>query len=516
MAYREGDRCQMTLLPPVIEEYVGPKDPVRAYDAMIDAMDIDDLGLMIDRDRVGNPAYEPRTMLKLLVYGYSYGWQSSRKLERACYHNLSFIWLTGGLKPDHKTIANFRKGNKEILQRVLKQTARICISIGLIEGNCLFTDSTKVRGAASISQTLTRKACEQKLAEVDETIDEMLTRCDDIDERESGSLVEVEEGLQDKRKLRNKIKGLLERMERETTQKINGTDTDCVNFKGRQGSHAGYSAHLTVDEKHGLIVNADVVARSNDSDQFSAQVEQAVRTLGRPCKTAVADAGYSDIDDLKQTTDKHIDVVVPTQRQALHKAQEKPFGKDKFYYDAENNQYLCPEGKVLRYSHYSRKKGHYLYRMENASVCQECSHWGECTCSKRGRAIIRLKEEELRERLEQRYASEEGQAIYKERKAKVELPFGHIKRNLKGGAFLMRGLAGVKAEWSLLSSCFNIARMITLSGGVEELIRQLARAASRTETLLTRFTGAKIPHEGATLTTSSACWPDLSPAHGRT
>lgn len=474
MSYREGDRCQMNLLPMVIEEYVAQNDPVRAYDAIIEAMDTDKLGLVIDRNQVGNPAYDPKTMLKLLIYGYSYGWHSSRKLERACHHNLSFIWLMGGLKPDHKTIANFRKDNKEVVKKVLKQTARICLRIDLIEGNCLFTDSTKVRGAASISETRTLKGWEQKLEEVDRGIEELLTKCDENDEGETGSLVEVGEELGDKCKLRSKLKALLKQMEEENIKKINGTDTDCVNFKGRQGSHAGYSAHITVDEKNGLIVSADVVSEATDSNQFSAQVEQAVDTLGRSCKTAVADAGYSDIDNIEQTTSKDIDVIVPTQRQALHEAKDDPFGKDKFRYDAENNQYLCPSGKCLRYSHYSRKKGHYLYRMEKASLCRECAHWGVCTTSKRGRAIIRLKEEELREKLEARYSSEDGQAIYRKRKAKVELPFGHIKRNLNGGAFLVRGLAGVRAEWAILSSCFNIARMITLTGGVESLIKRLA------------------------------------------
>src|SRR3972149_4634071 len=120
MAYREGDRCQMTLLPPVIEDYVGPGDPVRAYDAIVDAMKMEDLGLAIDPNQVGNPAYDPRSMLKLLVYGYAYGWRSSRKLERACHHNLSFVWIMGGLKPDHKTISNFRRDNKEGLRKGLK------------------------------------------------------------------------------------------------------------------------------------------------------------------------------------------------------------------------------------------------------------------------------------------------------------------------------------------------------------------------------------------------------------
>lgn len=92
--------------------------------------------------RINPNAYDPKVMLKLLVYGYSYGVRSSRKLEREANYNLSFIWLTGGLKPDHKTIAEFRRKNKIALQKVLKQSARLCLKLGLIEGNTLFVDGT--------------------------------------------------------------------------------------------------------------------------------------------------------------------------------------------------------------------------------------------------------------------------------------------------------------------------------------------------------------------------------------
>ncbi|MFC2000708.1 IS1182 family transposase [Chloroflexota bacterium] len=474
MAYREGNRFQMALLPSAIEEYVGPNDPVRAYDAIVDAMDIEGLGLVIEANKVGNPAYDPKSMLKLLIYGYSYGWRSSRKLERACHHNLSFIWIMGGLKPDHKTIANFRRNNKGAIRRVLRQSARICMRMDLIEGNCLFTDSTKIRGAASISQTKTKEKWQETLEEIDKRIEELLAECDEIDERETGSLVKAAKELQDKQKLQHKIKKLLEQTEREGLEKINGTDTGCVNFKGRQGSHAGYSGHITVDGKNGLIANADVVNKANDSNQFSNQIEQAIENLDKPCITAVADSGYANVENIQETTEKGIDVIVPSQRQALHLPDDSLFGKGKFQYDSENNQYICPEANRLRYSHYSKKKGHCLYRIEKASLCHECPHFGVCTNSKRGRALIRLRDEELREKLEERYASEEGQAIYKKRKEKAELPFGHIKRNLGGGAFLVRGLQGVNAEFSILATCFNIARMITLTGGVSGLIDRLA------------------------------------------
>jgi transposase len=432
---------------------------------------LQDLGISTDKHQEGNPRYDPKAMLKLLIYGYSYGVRSSRKLERETYYNLSFIWLMGGLQPDHKTIAEFRRNNREAIAKVLKQTVRICLKMDLVEGNCLFVDSTKMRGAASVGETKSKQKWEENLRELDKQIEELLDKCDEIDATESGSLVKV---LTDKQKLKEKVAGLLKQMEEDKRQQINGTDTDSVNFKGRQGQHCGFSAHITVDEKHGLIVNADTVSEAVDYHQFSGQIKQAEETLGKECKIAVADAGYSNLNDLKDTVIRGVEVIVPSQKQALHVAVDNPFGKDKFQYDPDNNCYLCPEKRILRYSHYSRTKSQYIYRIEKPQDCLGCPHNGICTQAKRGRSIARLKEEELKEKLEQVYNSEQGQAIYKKRKASCELPFGHIKRNLNCGAFLLKGIQSVKAEFTLLASCFNVARMITLTGSVSELVRKLA------------------------------------------
>jgi hypothetical protein len=96
-----------------------------------------------------------------------------------------------------------------------------------------------------------------------------------------------------------------------------------------------------------------------------------------------------------------------------------------------------------------------------------------CTKCRRGRKVTRLLKEDLRQKLERQYEQPDSQQIYKLRKQKSELPFGHIKHNLKAGGFLLRGLEGVKAEMSILSSCFNIARMISIIG-VSGLIAKLA------------------------------------------
>jgi transposase len=475
MAYRHGDRDQMQLLPPSIEEYVTPDDTVRAYDAFVESLDLDELGIIWDEHKVGNSEYEPKAMIKLLVYGYSYGLRSSRKLEKATYHNIAFIWLMGGLKPDHKTIARFRKDNRDILKNILKQCVRLCIKLDLIEGNTLFVDGSKIRANASIHNTWTPDKCERYLKEVDQHIESILSECDRIDEQEQEhpSLVKLKEELRDKEHLKSRVQDILKELKEQERESINTTDPDCVKVKGRQGIHAGYNGQIVVDEKHGLIVHSDVVNESNDANQFAHQIDQAHQTLGHNCTNACADAGYSDIQELKKIDDQHITVIVPSKEQ-VHDKEVKPFDKEQFSYDGDQDCYICPftvnpfrmnpQGHVLRYVYFCKDKNHRVYQIADKSLCLKCQHFGLCTKAKYGRRIRRLVDEDLKLKLEHQYVQKESQAIYKLRKEKVGLPFGHIKRNLGVTSFLLRGLAGVKAEMSLLASCFNITRMINIVG----------------------------------------------------
>jgi len=207
MAYRQGDRYQIGLLPQSIEEYVAPNDPVRVYDAFVDSLNLNELGIVYNECRVGNSEYEPRAMVKLVLYGYSYGFRSSRKLERAVYHNISFIWLMGGLKPDHKTIARFRKDNLKAIKNILKQCAKLCIKLELIEGNTLFVDGSKFRANAGINKTWTREKCEKYLKDIDKRIEEILSECEQTDSREQNnpSLVKMKEEIKDKEALKSKV-----------------------------------------------------------------------------------------------------------------------------------------------------------------------------------------------------------------------------------------------------------------------------------------------------------------------
>ena len=475
MAYRYGERHQMDLLPPSVESYVSTDDPVRAYDAFVDAMDFNELGIAIKPHQIGCPSYDPKAMLKLLVYGYSYGIRSSRKLERATLHNISFMWLMGGLKPDHKTIAEFRRNNKSGLKSVLKQCARLCLKLDLIAGNTLFVDGTLIRANASIKNSWTRKRCEKVLNKVDKQIEAILGECEAVDRQEQNqtSMVKMDRELKDSQTLKTKVEKILKELKREGKNSLNTTDPGCVRTNGVHGSHAGYNAQSVVDEKHGLIVSSDVVSENNDIGQFAEQVDQANQTLGKKCQVACADAGYSNTEELEKVNEQNIKVVVPSKRQASRKKRKlKPFDIEHFYYDAEKDHFLCPEGQILPYSYLNKKGKTRIYAIPRGFICQQCRHFGICTKSKRGRSVSRLIREESRKKFEAEYKQPESQAIYKLRQEKVELPFGHIKRNLKVDAFLLRGKEGVRAEMALLSSCFNIVRMINILG-VPGLIQQM-------------------------------------------
>jgi transposase len=452
------------MFPPTLEELIKPNDPVRAYDAFVDALDLDGLGVAIDVCKPGCPEYFPRVMLKILVFGYAYGLRSSRKLERALYHNMAFLWLAGGLKPDHKTIAEFRRQNKVALKKVLKQCARLCIELDLIEGNTLFVDGTKMRANASINQTWDLDRCEKALERIEHRIEEILDECEQVDQQEQsqGSLVQLKESLARQESLRKKVNEVMEKLKADHRESLNSTDPQCVKVQSRQGNHAGYNGQIVVDEQNGLIVHCDVVAENNDRGQFANQIEGAQQTLEKSCQVACADAGYSNAETLEPVDQQGIRVIVPSEEQ-VHPEEMGLFDKSRFQYDAQEDVYLCPAGQKLPCRRHEADRERWAYGLLG-KTCRQCEHFGVCTTSRLGRKLIRYDNEAFREKMRQEYDKPSSRAIFSRRKETAELPFGHIKRNLGAGHFLIRGLEGARAEMSVLATCFNVARLIGILG----------------------------------------------------
>ncbi len=187
----------------------------------------------------------------------------------------------------------------------------------------------------------------------------------------------------------------------------------------------------------------------------------------------VADAGYADYEDLSRLEGEDIDIILPSQNQARkHRKEEGPFAKSRFCYDEESDTYICPAGHRLTYHGYEKKRKFRSYM--GGVACLSCVHFGVCTRNSRsGRKITRSDYEQVRIRLEKRCLEPDAKEVFRRRKMRTEHPFGHIKRNLGAGHFLLRGLAGVCAEWSLLASAFNLTRIINILG-----VRSLVAALS--------------------------------------
>ncbi|MBW8015173.1 MAG: transposase, partial [Planctomycetes bacterium] len=239
--------------------------------------------------------------------------------------------------------------------------------------------------------------------------------------------------------------------------------------------HAGFNGQVVVDEKNGLIVNCDVVTENNDLGQLSNQMQQANEVVDGKCEIACGDAGYCNYDKMAELVEEGIEVIVPSKKQAREESSDectvKEFDKSRFIYDKDNDVYICPENKILPYRGINNTRKYFFYTA--GSQCRKCRHFGICTKSvKGGRQITRYFNQKFREDMASHYVKPASKEIYRKRKERAELPFGHIKRNLNSGYFLLRGLDGVRAEMSLLSTCFNMVRLINIFG-VSALIARL-------------------------------------------
>ncbi len=139
---------------------------------------------------------------------------------------------------------------------------------------------------------------------------------------------------------------------------------------------------------------------------------------------------------------------------------------------AQENVYVCPAGQRLPYRRTCAERHGHEYQMDG-STCGACEHYQQGTRGRNGRKIVRYFNEDLRDRLRPQFELPAHREVYRRRKQTAELPFGHIKRHLGAGQFLLRGLSGVRAEMSLLASCFNGVRLIG-SFGVAGLVAKLA------------------------------------------
>jgi len=459
---------QSTLFPERLDDYIAEDNAVRVVDAFVEKLDLLGLGFEgVEPSATGRPAYHPAVLLKLYIYGYLNGIQSSRRLEREAQRNVELIWLTGRLMPVFKTIAGFRKDNRQAIRKVCLSFVELCRELELFSAKLVAIDGSKFKAVNSRDKNFTRKSVRRRIKKTQANIDRYLAKLDAVDEEEPEirevTAAELQQKIASMEAKMEELKGREIEVQAHPDKQVSVTDEDARSMmKPGGGSVVGYNVQTAVDEKHHMIVSHEVTNDTTDRqqlDKVAKRAKRAKKVLQTKTLKVVADAGYYEGSAIVECYDADITALVPKTDTTNRKAKGQ-YTKSDFNYDAERNEYVCPAGERLTYRFDSVEKGKRLWVYER-SGCSSCALQAHCTTA----TAKRLKRWEHEDVLDKAAANlkQERDAMRK-RKALVEHPFGTLKQAMGATHFLTKRLPSVKAEMSLHILAYNMKRAINVLG----------------------------------------------------
>lgn len=456
------ERSQTLLFPERLEDYVTPENPVRFLDAFIAQQDLAALGFAKARcAETGRPPYAPAMLLKLYLYGYLHRLRSSRRLEAECQRNVELIWLTGKLTPDFKTIADFRKDNLKPLQALARRFTLVCRKLSLFGGELLAIDGSKFRAVNGRDHNFNASKLQELLAHTEARIAEYFEALETADAQEPArdklTRAQLEQKIAALQERHDWHEELLAQLEAEQKQ-ISTTDPDARRMPTAQGNVVGFNAQIAVDAKHKLIAAEDVTNEVTDITQLANVALEAKQNLELQQADIVADAGYYNASEVSRCVEAGLTPHIPKVDTSANTARGL-FGKSQFHYEAAKDVYVCPTNQELTYRSSSFELGREL-RYYRATGCQQCALRSRCHRSQGNRRISREAHEPLMEQMAERMKRHPEK--FKLRKQLAEHPFGTIKRAFGYDHFLLKGLAKVRTEWSLITLAYNFKRVLNL------------------------------------------------------
>lgn len=475
MGYIEGeDRKQTMLFPEVLEDYITEENPVRFIDVYIEGLDLSEMGFgRAVAKETGRPPYDPGDLLRLYVYGYLNRTRSSRQLEREAGRNVELMWLMRKLRPDFKTIADFRKDNPQALKKVCREFTLWCKRLELFGGELVAVDGSKFGAVNSPKRNFTDKKLRRMIREIDDKIDKYLKDLDRQDKQEAGqrslSREELKEKIERYKERRAQYEELKNDLEQSGESQVSLTDPESRSMRVGHGVEVSYNVQIVVDQKNKLLVEHEVTNEVIDLGQLSTMAKKAKETLGVETLEVVADGGYYNGEEVKACEQSGITAYVPKPNTSSN-LKRGLFTKEDFIYEPDKDCYRCPAGKELSYRYQTLEQGR-LMRSYEISGCKSCELRSKCSINKKGiRSIKRWVDEAILEAMARRVA--EHPEKVKLRKCLAEHPFGTIKRVMDQGYFLMRGLTKVGTEVSLTILAYNLKRVINILG-VRKMVEAL-------------------------------------------
>lgn len=503
--FRPDEQKQAFLLPPSLSDFLDADHPAHVINDIVDRLD---LSLLEKRyGALGQPAYHPRLMLKIILYGFTVGIFSSRKLQRACQENLAFKYLAGMETPAFKTFIEFRRRHREDMKAVFVQTVKLARELGLAKLGAVALDGCKIAADTSKHKAMSHGRMAEEEKKLKAEIEELLKKAEAADESEDnehggdhdGYRLSEELARREERLARiEAAKAALEERERrdnpgkpiDPKKQISFADHDARCYsKKSEGTQYVHNAQAAVDMESQIIVENHIEDSTADAHATEAVLKNIKQDLGMLPEKLVADAGYGNQDTLNTCQHHKVVAVCATTREGSGGGRGK---LDEFAYTRDRDQFVCPHGQVFGFDHELDKDGKRVYRSQMVMGCR-CSDYA----NRDGRGVIAVLSGHFAKRELRRIMDEPGnREIYRRRKCTVEPVFGQIQVGMGFRRFFYRGKKNVGAEWNLVCAALNIKKMAARIGKSRDWAALTSQTRDYVRLLARLFIPAAI-HDGA-------------------
>jgi len=505
--FKHYNYSQMVMIPVSLQDQLMPGTLEHTIHEVVEKkVDLSIFDDNYNNDETGSPAYDPKILLKIVLLAFSRSMIGSRKIERACQENITFMALSCGMAPDHSTIAYFISSMKEEIIHIFRDVLLYCEELNLLGATHFSLDGCKLPSNASKQWSGTFKELKHKRDKLEEKVRKLVSEHEREDKRKSS-----DEKRNNQIKRINKKIDRIDKFLKENTPKkgkrkkeiqSNVTDNESAKMPTAHGVIQGYNAQALVDDKHQVIIHPEAMGNGQDTDNLYPMIDRAkenMKTIGKSedyftDKILTADANYHSNKNIEKCEKEKIDAYIPDtlyrKRDERYKDQSrfkdgvnKPpkkrdyklkkeiFSWEEFEYDQEVGKYKCPNGKYLNQqslNHKSRNKLYKYYRAKE-SDCKECSLRSKCLAKKDGKTRALLnpigyredKEEQFThsQMMRQKVDSEEGKAIYSKRLGNIEPVFANIRFIKQLNRFSFRGKCKVNIQWMLYCMVHNIEKI---------------------------------------------------------
>ncbi len=485
--FKPYDYNQKVMVPVCLEDQLLPNTLEYAIHAIVEhRIDMSIFDEKYKNDETGCRAYDPKLLLKVVLFGYSRGLLSSRQLETACRENITFMSLSCGYGPDHSTIAAFISSMHQEILPIFRTILLICDAEGLLGGTCFAVDGLKLPSNASKEMSGTFAGLNKKKERLEKQLQELIRthQSNDQSDQKVATLKQLQTEKAEKlEKSIAKIKHFLEENEpkpgrKRKENKSNITDNDSHLMTTSHGVIQGYNAQAVVDAKHQVIIHADAGNSGQDDRHLALMVtgvQENLQAIGKEERlngaSWVADPNYFSPSNLKSCMSEQVDAYIPDKdfrkRDPRLKDSESPFTMADFRYDSHQDHYTCPAGKRLSRQSDSKRDGQPYYRSYAAqeSDCGPCPFRKRCLAkklSKRRYLSVQYDQEVAlyAQRMAAKLETDAGRRRYDERIAIVEPVFANIRIHKRMDRFSLRGKTKVNIQWLLYSIVHNVEKLL--------------------------------------------------------